>query len=357
MEHMLTEDDKKWIDLGGDDLIKQSRKDALINLIEMNGIKFDAGIGKSFISPKNYVRIVRIKEFGEGPLELLERALNFEALGGELGGLAGSAIRWSLRGIFKSDRECVLIDQWDAKYEAVINKYTAFSKNQRETSAFWEAQAMNVLCLAGAIFNREMHHWNSENTKPQQALLGALGQSDNVGEAQYRKIFYLSIHPIPLIDMERFRSDAAKGVLMGINDSVAQRCRSAPAGYGDLHACAQAVSDLRSEAFYGSFGGLLKNELKSLSDMNNEVIKNSSRYHIFAKNFGVDRVKLDTTVVKKAMICCAAYILTFIKGSLAQSNALKKFKTANQRAINVWIAAFEAKAQGQELTLEQLAAD
>jgi len=357
MEHLLTDDDKAWIDQGVDDGIKASRKDALLNLIEMNGIKFDAGIGKSFIPPKNYVKKVYIKEMAEGPAQLLEKALNFDALGGEIGGLAGSAIRWALRDMFTPERECTIIDAWDPKFEPIINKYTAFSKTQRETSAFWEAQAMNVLCLAGAIFNREMHHWNADNTKPQQALLGALGQSDVIGEAQYRKIFYLSIHPVPLIDMEKARTKAANGSLVGINDSVAQRCRSAPAGYGDLHACAQAVSDLRSEAFYQVFGNALKNELKALAGMNDEVIKNSSKYHIFAKNFGVDRVKLDTASVKKAMICCAAYILTFIKGSLAQSNALKKFKTANQRSINVWIAAFEERAQGQVLTLEQLAAD
>jgi hypothetical protein len=357
MAALLTKDDLTWIEAGGDDSIKESRRVALSNLIEMNGIKFDAGIGKSYIPIQNYYHCVRIPDITENVSELLEKALNFNALGGGIGGLAGAGVRWGLRQFYKMSREYTLVDKWHDSFEAIIAKFSAQSKNKKDLVSFWTAQCDNVLCLAGAIFNREMHHWNSENTKPQAALVNALNQTEEVPENEFRKLFYLSIHPIPLDTMESYRQSAAIGKLKGINDSVALRCRSAPAGYGDVHACSQAIPDLRAESFYNKFGEGLKAELNMLHEMNNELITNASEFHVFASSYGQTRKKLPVDKIKRAMICTCAYIIVNVRGSLAQSAALQKFKSQHSRSINVWILAFEKKTEDETPTLEVLAAD
>jgi hypothetical protein len=357
MAALLTNEDNAWISAGGDDSVKESRKNALVNLIEMNGVSFDAGIGKSYIPIQNYVQIVKIPDMSANVSELLEKALNFNALGQGIGGVAGAGVRWGLRQHFVENREFNLITKWDEAFENVIAKFTAACRPKKDLVSFWTAQCENVLCLAGAIFNREMHHWNADNTKPQSALLGALNQSEEIPENEYRKLFYLSIHPIPLNTMEDFRQNAAIGKLKGINDSVALRCRSAPAGYGDLHACSQAIPDLRAESFFNKFGNTLKDEILQLWQMNQDLINNASEYHVFAASFGHIRKKLLIDNVKRAMICTCAYILVNVRGSLAQSNALQKFKSQHARSVNIWIEAFEQKATNEAPTLDSLSAD
>jgi len=357
MAALITNEDNTWINSGADDSIKDARRNAILNLIEMNGVSFDAGIGKSYIPVQNYVQIVKIPEMPRHVAELLEKALNFNALGGGIGGVAGAGVRWGLRHLFLETREFVLIVKWEDAYEQIIAKFTAACRLKKDLVSFWTAQCENVLCLAGAIFNREMHHWNSDNTKPQAALLGALNQSEEIPENEYRKLFYLSIHPIPLKVMEEYRQSAAIGKLKGINDSVALRCRSAPAGYGDLHACSQAIPDLRAESFFNKFGDGLKQELDVLWGMNQELINNASEFHVFAASFGLTRKKLPVDKVKRAMICTCAYILVNVRGSLAQSNALQKFKSQHARSVNIWINAFEQKADAEAPTLESLSAD
>lgn len=357
MSIVISEDDKKWIALGRTDDEKSSRTAAITNLIEMNGLKFQAGIGKSYIPEKNYFVIMDDKSLSKEVNELYEKALNFQALGGGVGGLAGAGVRFGLRGLIDVKRETrICVSAGNDEHDAVV-AFNAFAANRKQTLPFWQAQCENVLGLAGAIFNREMHHWNAENTKPQQALLGALGQTDEIAEQEYRKLFYLSIHPIPLGAMEQLRQDIAAGKAVGISDAVTQRCRSAPAGYGDVHAAAQGAADLKSEQFYNTFGGRLKKDIEQLLDANKDLIEDAGAYHAFAASYGRTKEVIDKAAIKRAMICCTAYIIVHVKGSLIQSAALKKFRSANARMIQKWVAAFETIANTEGQSLVELAAD
>jgi len=357
MEAKISIEDKNWISSGSTDEIKAMRKNAILNLIEMNGLKFDSGIGKSYIPEKNYFQIVIDKSLPSDVNDVATLAMNWHALGRGIGGLAGAGVRVGILGIVDRNREVTVHDKYTEEIEAIVSDYVSFTTGRKEIVPFWIAQAFNVLGLAAAVFNREMHHWNAENTKPQMALLAALNQQDTIPDAEMRKLFYLSIHPIPLRELEILRQKIVSGKQPGINDAVTSRCKSAPAGTGDIHACAQAIVDLTSEAFYGKFGTAIKTEIETLSNVNIDIINNAGNYHAFAANYGVERVLIERAKFKRAMICLCAYINSSIKGSLAQSAALKKFKNQNARMVQKWIIAFDAQAGEDNPSLAQLASD
>jgi hypothetical protein len=357
METPINDDDQKWIDSAATTEAKAVRKTAILNLIEMNGLKFDAGIGKSYIPEKNYFQILADKSLPKDVNDIATSALNWDALGRGIGGLAGAGVRAGIFELVDRSRECTTHVKYTEAIDTIVTEYVAFTSTRKDIFPFWATQAYNVLGLAAAIFNREMHHWNAENTKPQLALLAALNQQDTIPDSELRKLFYLSIHPIPLRALESVRQSIVNGKQPGINDAVTTRCRSAPAGTGDIHACAQAIADLTSEAFYGKFGESIKNEIHYLINLNIEVINNAGAYHAFAANYGKDRILIDRIKFKRAMICLCAYINVNVKGSLAASAALKKFKNANSRMVQKWIAAFEAQAGVDSPSLVQLAGD
>lgn len=357
MEAKINVDDQKWIDEGKTQEIKDARKVAILNLMEVNGLKFDAGIGKSYIPDKNFFQIVLDKTVSKNVNDLATNAMNWHALGRGIGGLAGAGVRAGVRDLIDANRECVIHEIVSSDIEALVIDYTAFIQGKKDIFPFWAAQALNVLGLSAAIFNREMHHWNSENIKPQSALLSALNQEDSIPESEFRKLFYLSIHPVPLIELEKLRSNIVAGKVSGINDSVTARCRSAPAGTGDVHACAQAVGDLKTEVFFGSFGDTIRREVDKLELLNIDLVTNAGKYHAFAANYGQNRVLIERSNFKRAMICLCAYILVHVKGSLAQSAALKKFRNSNSRMVQKWVAAFEVASSADAPTLVELSKD
>jgi hypothetical protein len=279
------------------------------------------------------------------------------ALGGGIGGLAGAGVRWGIRNTFNANRETKVITEFTDEIEENLRIFNEYATTRKDVVSFWTAQGMNVLGLASAIFNREMHHWNAANVKPQQALLGALGQIDEIPESEYRKLFYLAVHPVPLEIMEKIRQDIVDSKLAGISDAVITRCRSAPAGQGDVHAAAQAATDLVGEAFYNSFGNSIKKSVDTLLAVNKLIVEQAGRYHVFAASYGMKRELIDKIAIKKAMVCCSAYIYVHIKGSLAQSAALRKFRNANSRSIQKWIAAYEAELLTEGQNLADLASD
>jgi len=349
--------DQEWIDAAKTDEMKVARSAALLNLIEMNGLNYEPGIGKSYIPEKNYY--VRFDDSSLTPAinELYEKALNYVALGGGLGGLAGCGVRWGVRKYYELKRETRTFVAVNDEAEDAVKAFTAFAHAHKESVPFWTAQAMNVLGLAGAIFNREMHHWNAENTNPQKALLGALGQTDEIPEQEYRKLFYLSIHPVPLAQLENVRQSIVEGTIAGISDAVTTRCRSAPAGFGDIHACAQGAIDLRAEEFYGKFGEKIQSAIDDLIDINDQIMSNAGSYHVFAPAYNKKRITLEKARYRRAMICAAAYIIVHVKGSLVKSAALKKFRNSNLRMIQKWVAAYEKVAEVEGVTLVDLAKD
>lgn len=357
MEANLSNDENTWIAGGATDDEKATRKLALLNLLEMNGLKFEPGIGKSYIPQKNYFQLFTAKGLPPNVVDAIQTALNWDALDRGVGGLAGAGVRRGLIHLVDKNRECTSHPVLTPEITVILKAYNEYTATRKDFIPFWTAQSANVLGLAGAIFNREMHHWNSENIKPQQALMGSLNQQDTIPETEYRKLFYLSIHPIPLKAMEDLRQTIAAGKSQGINDAVTSRCRAAPASCGDIHACAQAVPDLKGEPFFSKFGGNLRSEIEAISKLNTEIMNNASRYHSFAANYGVERILVDKVYYKRVMACLCAYIIVNIKGSLAQSAALRKFRSNNARTVQKWIAAFEKAAETLEFSLDQLVAD
>lgn len=357
MEAKISVEDQKWIDDAKTEDTKAIRKAVILNIMEINGMKFDSGIGKSYIPEKNYYQIVVDKNASQNAVDLANHAMNWHALGRGIGGLAGAGVRAGVGNLIDRRRECIVHNSITAEIEAIMSDYVSYIQGKKDIFPFWAAQANNVLGLAAAIFNREMHHWNAENTKPQTALVAALNQQDSIPESEFRKLFYLSIHPVPLNELEALRSSIVAGKTVGINDSVTARCRSAPAGTGDVHACAQAIGDLKSEAFFVSFGNNIRNEVTTLEELNVDIVMDAGKYHAFAANYGKTRTIIERSKFKRAMICLCAYIIVHVKGSLAQSAALKKFRNANARMIQKWIAAFEAAATADAPTLVDLAKD
>jgi hypothetical protein len=357
MEANLTAEENNWIAGGANDEEKATRKLALMNLMEMNGLKFEPGIGKSYIPQKNYFQIFTAKNLPPTVVDAIQNALNWDALDRGLGGLAGAGVRRGLNEFVDKNRECTEHKALTPEITVILKAYNEFTATRKDFIPFWTAQSLNVLGLAGAIFNREMHHWNAENIKPQQALMGSLNQQDTIPETEYRKLFYLSIHPIPLRTMENLRQTIAAGKSQGINDAVTSRCRAAPASCGDIHACAQAIPDLKGEPFFAKFGSNIKTELDTLSKLNSAIMSDASSYHSFAANYGKERILVDKVYYKRVMACLCAYIIVNIKGSLAQSAALRKFRSNNARTVQKWIAAFEKAADTAEFSLDELTAE
>lgn len=357
MEAKLSDKDIAWINSAQGDDNREVRRNALINLVEMNGLKFEAGIGKSYIPEKNYFHIFEDDKLPANITEAITNALNWDALDRGIGGLAGAGVRRGLIHLRDPKRECIVHNVFTNEINMILKAYNDFIVNKKDYIPFWTAQALNVLGLAGAIFNREMHHWNADNIKPQQALIGALNQQDTVPESEFRKLFYLSVHPIPLRDMEELRSRIAAGTVPGINDAVTSRCRSAPASCGDVHACAQAIHDLQSENFFKNFGDGIKGDLVELDKINENIMAKASEYHSFAANYGKNRILVDKIRYKRVMSCLCAYISVNVKGSLAQSAALRKFRNNNARTVQRWISAFEKANENVDFSLKELAGD
>jgi len=357
MEANLTNDDNTWIASGSTEDDKTVRKTALLNLLEMNGLKFEAGVGKSYIPEKNYFQLFEDAKLPKSACEAITNALNWDALERGIGGLAGAGVRRGLLHLRDSNRELKLHKSFTPEIAVILKAFNEYIATRKDVFPFWVAQAFNVLGLAGAIFNREMHHWNAENIKPQQALIGSLNQQDLIPENEFRKLFYLSIHPIPLKSMEDLRQDIIAGKVPGINDAVTSRCRAAPASCGDIHACAQAIPDLKSESFFAAFGNKIKEELENVGKLNQEIMKDASSYHSFAVNYGKTRILIDKVAFKRVMSCLCAYIFVNVKGSLAQSAALRKFRSNNARTVQKWINAFEKAAELQEFSLTELCSD
>lgn len=357
MEANLTNEETTWINAGANEEEKATRKLALMNLMEMNGLKFEPGIGKSYIPQKNYFQLFIDKKLPPTVVDAIQNALNWDALDRGLGGLAGAGVRRGLTNYVDVNRECTVHKVLTPEITNILKAYNDFTSTRKDFIPFWTAQSSNVLGLAGAIFNREMHHWNAENIKPQQALMGSLNQQDTIPETEYRKLFYLSIHPIPLRAMEDLRQAIAAGKGIGINDAVTSRCRAAPASCGDIHACAQAIPDLKGEPFFAKFGVTIKKEIEDISKLNIQIMSDASSYHSFAANYGKERILVDKVFFKRVMACLCAYIIVNIKGSLAQSAALRKFRSNNARTVQKWIAAFEKAAETSVFSLDELTVD
>jgi hypothetical protein len=356
-EDDYTDEDLAWIQGAPDDDTKEFRKSIINMAIDVNGYSFQAGVAKSFIPHLNYYQMVEIEGIPDHVLQTVELALNWNALGQDLGALAGAAIRWGLRDKFDPKRETVVHEEMTQDIMEIVEKYLQANQNEGETIAYWSKQCYNVLGLAGAIFNRELHHWNANNTKPQKALLGALNQADKFTDRHYRAMFYLSIHPIPLVTLEQTRQAIVEGKISGITDAVTVRCKSAPAGCGDIAACASVIPSLKAETFVSKIGTKFMDRIDELEGLNKNILNSAGSYHPFASSYETERILVDKNIYKPAMVLLAAYIKAIVKGTLGESNALEKFIDTNARQVRLFVNAFKEEAESAGTTLAELAKD
>jgi len=344
-ELKINEENQKYIDGAEDEKDREVRREVIQRALELNGAVEAAqpGMAVSYINREHYVRLVSIEGFPETARNTLEQALNWEALGRGKGGLAGAAARFKLRNLFSNKRECVIVDAFDKKWAALMKEYVEYAANNKFFFATWFANAWNIVGLATSSFIRECHHWNAQNTRPIKALCGSLNMDQELQENEYRKAFYLAIHPLPLIYLTAAYAKSRDPSDLDISETVRQRLNVPPAGYADFCACGVAAQSFLTEKYAGH--AALIGDIKYVLRKTNELRKAPLGYNPFAAQLGVAKKEFSKARYTEAMIVLAAYAKSQIGGTLAKSPALSKFIEAHQRKVNKFIDAFEYYSQ------------
>lgn len=351
------------------------------DIIELNGSGDVAGIQSSYIEVKQYVQVFDDVAVSDEMKKVLFMAYNWEALGRGTGGLAGASVRWGLKAHFSADRETARHRVVPKGAKGLIEAYGDAAKNQAHLVNFFITNAVSIAALAGAMVNKIVHHWDAQHTGAQKAFLSAMGMGEVLQEEQYRAVFYLAIHPLPLLVTERLRNDAATGRNPDVAEVVRLRCVGPPAGYGAMNACAAAASsflneqmfiestyadkeivdpidDNKAPEFYVNINreilehnhkmearrekvSRIRRAVHDLVTANRVLVENAPAYHQFATKYGYPvRLTIDQTQHEAAMIMLTAYIMARIKGSLAGSAAIKKFRNTHAREVTKRMNAF-----------------
>jgi len=365
---------------------------AIRDILELNGTGDIPGVQASYIEVKEYIQIFDDCTASEGLKKALFMAHNWNALGRGAGGLAGSAVRWALKRDFTAGREMTRHSKIPAGSAALIAEYDRVAMNQKELVNFFITNAVSVAALAGAMVNRIVHHWDAKHTGPQKAFISAMGMADALTDDQYRPVFYLAVHPLPLLVTESLRARAAAGTMPEVAEVVRLRCDGPPAGYGALNACAAAVSSFLAEPIMAEGNGVervipdhteskdpdiiaanmaeirraqlfneranrlaatiprLASSITMVRDVNSKIVREAGHYHQFATKYGfAERKAVDLKELESAMIVLAAFIFSKIKGSLSNSAALRKFRDQHAREINKRVAAFANMDEGEDI--------
>lgn len=340
MESKYTKEDKLYIDSGIDEADKSFRTSIIEAAIALNGAIDVAqpGVAVSYIPEDNYYVNVALDMISINQIEILEQALNWHALGRGKGGVAGAAVRWRLRKYFNLERETKVVKDITKEHQVIVKDYIAYLAVNRSTAAVWASNSWNVLGLATSCFIRESHHWDANNTRPIKALLGSLNQENEITDSEYRKLFYLSIHPIPLDVFAITFFKALDPLDSDISATVKTRLNVAPSGYADLCACAIAAESFLHEDF-ASRCTLFKDISKVV--VSAKLLKTDPiSYHPFASSMGMKRKELSKVHLTEAMIVLGAYAKSCIGGTLANSPALIKFLELHARKVNKLVKGF-----------------
>jgi len=344
-EYKISEEDNTFIKQGTTPEEISLRETIIKRALEINGAVEDAqpGMAVSYINRENYARIVNIKEISANAQSVLEQALNWESLGRGKGGLAGTAVRAKLRDLIEPNHESVIVEKFDVKWVALMKDYSEYCSNNKHFYATWFANAWNVLGLATSSFIRVCHHWDAQNTRPIKALCGSLNMDAELPESEYRKTFYLAIHPIPIKFLTAAYVKAKEPTDKDISETVKQRLNVPPAGYADFCACGVAAQAFLTEKYAGH--SALLNEILEVCARTADLRNNPLSYNQFAPLLGVKKLEFNKARYTESMIVLAAYAKSQIGGTLAKSPALNKFIEANQRKVNRFIDAFDKNAQ------------
>lgn len=365
---------------------------AIRDIIELNGTGDMPGIQASYIEVAQYVQVFDDCKVSDAMKKALFMSHNWHALGRGAGGLAGAAVRWSLKQYFVPGREVIMHSRIPAGAAALIQEFDRIAMNQKELVNFFITNAVSVAALAGAMVNRIVHHWDAKHPGPQKAFISAMGMADSLTDDQYRPVFYLAVHPLPLLVTEEFRSRSALGKFPEVAEVVRLRCDGPPAGYGALNACAAAVSSFLAEAIMNEGNGnereipiapdskdpdvqavhlvevrkaqaynekfnrlavsvpRLAESVKLVAAVNAKIIREAGHYHQFATKYNfTERLTVDLKELEAPMIVLAAYIFSKVKGSLASSAALRKFRDQHAREVNKRVTAFSNLDEGEDI--------
>jgi hypothetical protein len=360
------------------------------DIVELNGTGDIPGIQASYIDVKEYVQSFDSLPVSNAMKKALFMAYNWLALGKGAGGLAGSAVRWALKNYYTAGREMTVHIKVPAGAAAVLAEYDRAAMAAKDLVNFFMTNAVSVAALAGAMVNRIVHHWDSKHTGAQKAFISAMGMSEHLSDDQYRAVFYLAIHPLPLSVTEEFRRNSANGSNNNVAEVVRLRCVGPPAGYGAVNACAAAVSSLLSEKVLNTVSYVelalppqpgedgddgsymrafqkvsreneviaarraaipdLRRRIEEVQHRNAQLIAHAGNYHQFSSKYGLGaRQFLDTKELEPAMILLTAYIFAKVKGSLANSAAIKKFRDQHARPVQKAVAAFASLDEGETI--------
>lgn len=365
--------------------LDQTAKDAFVatvrDIVELNGTGDVAGVQASYINASEYVQSFAGIDLSDQMHKTLFLAFNWIALGKGIGGLAGSAVRWALRDHFILTREMRVHQAVPVNAPAVIQEYARFALLHKDLVNFFMTNAVSVAALAGAMVNKIVHHWDAQHPGAQKAFLNAMGMAAHVPEDQYRPLFYLSVHPLPLKFTEDLRALAAEGKAETVAEVVRLRCAGPPAGYGALNACAAAVPSLLAEKILNAdawpnlavpeppqdgddMKAYIKEharvseynvkmtarrnaipafrlKLERLVRRNAEIALNAGHYHQFALKYGYrERLVHDCSSQTPEMVVITAFIMSKVGGTLASSAAIKKFREQHSREVGIAIEAF-----------------
>jgi len=337
----FSNEDKIYIEDAKDQPEKEYRQSIVLAALELNGSYDNStpGMAVSYIPKDNYYIRVDIKDANEKFLMMYEQALNWDALGKGKGGLAGASVRWKLRNYFNPERETRIITSIDKNHTSLIKEYSAYLSVNNDTAGVWYANAWNVVGLAASCFIRECHHWDGNNTRPVKALLGSLSQQNEITENEYRKLFYLAVHPLPLNVLSECIHKSRDEKDIDINQTVKTRLKAAPSGYADICACAIAAQSFLLED-YASRSKIAVDVAKILLAAE-KIKENCMEYHPFAVQMGYTHKEFVKAPLIEAMVILAAYAKSMIGGSLGNSAALSKFSNLHERKINKLSKAFK----------------
>jgi len=355
----FTKEDSNYLDTIKEGPDRAFASALIMAVLDTNGTSslITSGIGKQYIETSQFFHMVNIADYAkaenipEAIAQITERALNWDALGRGKGGIAGAAVREALRIHIRPERECKIITTNFPTHTAVIKDFLLDLDANKFLFAFWKANAENVAGLAAAVMLKEGHHWDAANVRPQRALLAALDQKDVFSDTDLRKLFYLSIHPIPLEVLMRYVVDGQ--INPALNEAVRCRLRAPPAGTAGFMIAKVATSNIRQEQFFQFASDAFKNDLAQIDATADAILKDPLKYHTMSNLFSKAAKRNIAAVSPECLGLCIAYVKVCIKGSLASAPSLNKLADSHGRIVTRFSAALEdyVEKRGTDIAL------
>jgi hypothetical protein len=354
-------------------------------IIDINGAQSDivAGQPKTYIEVKAYYQYIEAKEaegkaLSEAQIDIIERVLNYLALGGGKMGLLGSAIRHELRDFYSTRREATknIITGTKLSKEVVegVSRFKDDLKRYSHLYAVVSKNAKSFIAQAGINMFTKLHHWDAKNQREWTALFSALGVRDEFEGEDLRALVYLAGHPIDLATLNKFRKAAAgdtqqidivspikrhgEGTIQveleakGFVNSVSIRARAIPAGCATFAVCGAALHTLMSETYASRLIVHINEKSDAKLDDFRAVLKdlheNGESYHIMSREFEVQTKKIDMDKFKMWLDVACAYVFEVVKGTLAKSAALNKYQDMNTRTVGLWRTRFKLEKSSEK---------